>query len=170
MRRLLKFLHTIGAVGLLGAVACLLVLLAIMPEPAKLAEYASMQNAMSAIAKWIFMPSLVITLIAGLLAIAATRAFHDAGWVWAKAATGVLLFESGLTTIQGPIQREAERSAMALTSHLDAEALGASLTAERNTLWIFIALAVANIALGVWRPRLAARGYKPAESGRQKGA
>jgi hypothetical protein len=136
--------------------------MSVLPEPAKLAEYAVMRNAMSAISKWIFMPSLVITLIAGLLAIAVTRGFQDAGWVWAKLATGILLFESGLTGIQGPIQREAERSADAIAGHFDLGTLGTSLTAERNTLWIFAALSTANVILGVWRPRFIRQGRQSA--------
>ena len=51
MRRLLKFLHTIGAVGLMGAMACLLVLLVFVPAPASLAQYALIRGAMGGIAK-----------------------------------------------------------------------------------------------------------------------
>jgi hypothetical protein len=46
-----------------------------------------MRGAMAEIVAWIFLPSLVATLIAGLLAIAVNRAFHDAGWAWVKAAS-----------------------------------------------------------------------------------
>jgi hypothetical protein len=40
LRRLLKFLHTIGAVGLMGAAACLLVLLSFSPSTTSLTGYA----------------------------------------------------------------------------------------------------------------------------------
>jgi hypothetical protein len=40
MRRLIKFLHSIGAIGMMGAMACLLVLLALLPEPMRLSDYA----------------------------------------------------------------------------------------------------------------------------------
>ena len=79
MRRLLKFLHTMGAIGLMGAMACLVVLLGFMPKPTSLSEYALMSAAMGSIVTWIFFPSLALTLIAGLLAIAANRAYHSAG-------------------------------------------------------------------------------------------
>lgn len=55
MRRLMKFLHTIGAVGLMGAMACLVVLLGFLPKPALLSEYAMMTAAMGGIVTWIFL-------------------------------------------------------------------------------------------------------------------
>jgi hypothetical protein len=66
MRHLIKFLHTLGAIGMMGAMACLLVLLAFLPEPMRLSDYASMRAAMGAVAGWIFLPSLALTLVAGL--------------------------------------------------------------------------------------------------------
>ena len=47
-----------------------------------------MREAMAEIATWIFFPSFVLTLIAGLLAIAANRTYHDAGWAWVKLQPG----------------------------------------------------------------------------------
>ena len=154
MRRLLKFLHTIGAIGLMGAMACLLVMLARIPPSTSLGEYAAMRSAMGAISTWVFMPSLGATLIAGLLAIAANPVFHNAGWAWAKLATGILVFEGGLVNIHGPMQEEAEHSASALAGQFDPAALATSLSAERNTLWIILLVATANVVLGIWRPRL----------------
>jgi uncharacterized membrane protein len=150
----MKFLHTIGAIGLMGAMACLIVLLSFMPAPTSLPQYAQMCAATGAVATWIFLPSLALTLIAGLLAIAVNRSFHSAGWAWAKLATGVLIFESGLTAVLGPIQQEAELSARALTGEVDTAALAGSLNSERTSLWVLLAVATANVVLGVWRPRL----------------
>jgi hypothetical protein len=154
LRQLLKFLHTMGAIGLLGAISCLLVLLNVAPSPRSLAAYASTRGAMDSIAAWIFLPSLGVTLIAGLVAIAYSRAYHNAGWAWAKALSGVLLFESGFVGVVGPMRQEAERSAAALAGQVDPATLAASLTAERNTLWILLAVSVFNVAFGIWRPRL----------------
>lgn len=154
MRRLLKFLHTMGAVGLMGAMAPLLVLLSLAPPPSDLAGYALMRGAMGAIATWIFLPSLALTLLAGLLAMAINRAFLNAGWAWLKLATGVLMFEGGLVYVQGPMRQEAEQSARALAGRLDPAQLAASLGAERNTLWVLLAVATVNVVLGIWRPRL----------------
>jgi hypothetical protein len=154
VRHLLKFLHTIGAVGLMGSMASLLVLLSMVPPSTSLAEYAAYRGAMGSIATWIFFPSLGVTLIAGLVAIAYSRAYHNAGWAWAKAVSGILIFESGFVGVLGPMQREAERSLDVVAGRADPATLALSITAERNTLWILLAVAVANVMLGIWRPRL----------------
>ncbi len=154
MRRFLKFLHTMGAIGLMGAMACLIVLMIIEPPPASLAGYALIRGAMAAIATWIFFPSLALTLVSGLLAIAANRTFHNAGWAWVKLATGILMFEGGFAYALGPIQEEAERSANALAGHLDPSTLTGSFGAEQGSLWVLLAVATANVVLGIWRPRL----------------
>ena len=153
-----------GAVGLLGAMACLLVLISVLPPKASLAGsslagsslagYAAIRGAMGVIATWIFLPSLGLSLLAGLLAIAVNRAFHNAGWAWLKLVSGVSLFEGGLQSVEGPMHEEAERSAAALAGHVDPATLAASLGTERATLWVLLAVATANVALGVWRPRL----------------
>ena len=49
---------------------------------------------------------------------------------WAKALSGILLFESGFVGVLGPMQREAERSAAALVGKADPSTLAASLAAE----------------------------------------
>jgi hypothetical protein len=134
--------------------ASLLVLLSLAPPPGALAEYALIRGAMGSIATWIFFPSLGLTLIAGLIALGYSKAFHNAGWAWAKAISGILVFESGFVGILGPMQREAERSAEALAGKIEASSLAASLTAERNTLLILLAVATANVIFGIWRPRL----------------
>src|ERR1700743_1593651 len=138
MRRLMKFLHTLGAVGMMGSMACLLVLLRVPPAPTALAEYALMREAMGAIATWIFLPSLGVTLVAGMLAMALNPAYHNAGWVGVKLATGILVFEYGFMAIQGPIQQEAERSAQALAGQADVASLAQTLHAEQVSLWVML--------------------------------
>jgi hypothetical protein len=154
MRRLMKFLHTMGAIGLMGSMACLLVMLGMTPPPSSLSQYALMRAAMGSVATWVFLPSLALTLVAGLLSIAVNRAFHNAGWAWVKLATGILIFEWGFAAIQGPMQQEAELSARLLADGSDTAALAASLGAEQNSLWVLLAVATANVVLGIWRPRL----------------
>ncbi len=150
MRLLMKFMHTMGAIGFMGAMACLLVLFSFIPAPTSLPEYALMRAAMGGIATWIFLPSLALTLIAGLLAIAVNRPYHNAGWAWAK----LLVFEWGLAAVQGPMQQEAELSARALAHEVDPAMLAASLSAEWKSIWVILAVAAVNVILGIWRPRL----------------
>ena len=153
MRRLLKFLHTMGAIGLMGAMVSLAVMMIYAPPPTDLAGYASVHGVMAAIGKWILFPSLALTICAGMLSIAANPAFHNAGWAWAKLATGVLIFEGGLMRVQGPIQEEAERSASALAGQLDPATLTGSYGGEETSVWVLLAVATANVVLGVRRPR-----------------
>ena len=154
MRRLLKFLHTMGAIGLMGAMATFLVLMSVTPPPSQLAGYAQMRGAMAAVAKWLFFPSLALTLIAGLLALAFTRAYHNAGWAWAKLITGVLIFEAGFVYVQGAMTEEARLANEALAGKVDPATLTGSLSAERGTLWVLLAVTTANVVLGIWRPKL----------------
>jgi hypothetical protein len=67
---------------------------------------------------------------------------------------GVLVFELGFAAIQGPMQQEAELSARALTHEVDSSALAASLGTEWKSLWVLLAVAMVNVILGIWRPRL----------------
>ena len=149
----MKFMHTIGAIGQMGAMACLLVLLSFVPAPTSLSDYSLMRGAMGGIATWIFLPSLGLVLITGLLAIALNPAYHSAGWALAKLFSGILVFEWGFAAVQGPMQQEAELSARALAHEVDPAALAASLDAEWKSLWVLLAVATVNVILGVWRPR-----------------
>ncbi len=152
LRRLLKFFHTLAAAGMTGAMAALAVVVILAPASINTAGYIPIMVAMAKVAAWIIEPSIVLTVVTGLLAMAINAAYQDAGWVWAKAATGILILEGGLHVL-GPIQDEAKRGAGALASGPDPASVASLLTAEGNTLLLLIAVAVANIALGVWRPR-----------------
>jgi hypothetical protein len=52
------------------------------------------------------------------------------------------------------MRQEAEQSALALAGRVDPATLAETLGAERNTLWVLLAVATANVVLGIWRPRL----------------
>ena len=140
----------------MGAMSSLVVLLSTAPPAASLDAYTVMRGAMGAIATWILLPSLALTLVAGLLAIAANHIYQNAGWAWVKLATGILVFEGGLR-VQGSMQEEAQRSAKALAGQVDPATLAGSLGAERTTLWVLLAVATANVVLGIWRPRFTRR-------------
>jgi hypothetical protein len=161
-RLAMKFLHTMGAIGLMGAMACFIVMLYGAPEApltaATLPAYATLRAAMAEIARWLFLPAMAATLISGLIAIAINRGFHNAGWAWVKLLSGVLIFEWGFVGIIGPLQNEAKLAARALAGGADAASLMASLggetAAQRMSLWALFAVATFNVVFGVWRPRL----------------
>jgi hypothetical protein len=152
-----KFLHTMGAIGFTGALAAQIILLTFTPAPDSLEAYAQMRMAMGGIAQWLLLPSFTIVLFTGLWSMAITPAFHSAGWVLIKLASGILVFKGTLLSIQGPAEKEAELSAMALAGEIDTAALGHAMGEEWGALWVILFIAVANVVLGVWRPRFSRR-------------
>lgn len=156
-RKTLKLLHELGAVGVMGALAAYIVLLVTAPQDS-LVEYAAVRRGIAAITQWLLLPSLVLCLISGLLAIAATRAYMDAGWAWLKALSTVAMFEGTLLTINASARRAAEISALAATTgDADPSLLAPILRTEWIGLWTILALSFANVLLAVWRPRLRRR-------------
>jgi hypothetical protein len=147
-RRSLKALHQIAAIGGGGGLAACLVIGA-TANIASPAEFAAARQAIAAVARYVLVPSLAVVLVTGMLAIAATRAFHEAGWAWVKALLGLSVFEATLVTV-GASSRQAELAA----AGADPGLLASLLHSERNTLWLLLALTVANVVLAVWRPRL----------------
>ena len=153
MRKPLKFLHTLAAIGMIGALAAHIILLTLMPEPSSLAEYAALRQGIGAIARWLLLPSLGVVLVSGLLAMAFSGNYYNAGWAWLKLGLGVITFEGTLLTVQGPAIRAAEASARALDGSLDPAEIESMVRGEWGSLWVILAIAVVNVLLAIWRPR-----------------
>ena len=148
VRRSLKALHEIAAIGVGGGLAsCLTINLT--ASHASAAEFAAARQAIAAIARYVLLPSLALVLLTGLLAIAATRGFQSAGWAWAKALLGLSVFEATLVTA-GATREHAELAATAA----DPMQHPTRRQSEPNTMWLLIGLSVANVVLAVWRPKL----------------
>jgi hypothetical protein len=152
LRRVLKILHEVGAVGVVGAYAACLVLIIKSSSRSPLA-YAAMREDIAAIAQWLLMPSLAIVLVSGLLAIAATPAYHNAGWAWCKAVLGISLFEGTLLTVIATARQAAELAAATAAGQGDPAKLAEVVHTQWGGLWMMLALSLANIVLAVWRPR-----------------
>lgn len=151
-RRILKTLHWFGAIGMTGALASHMLLLATAPDDS-MADYAIVRRNIETISGWLLVPSLGIALVSGLLAIAVHSPFQNAGWAWAKAVLGLPMFEGTLATIDSTAQRAAALSAQAAAGGVDPARLSEMLAREWRALWIIMALAIAQTVLGVWRPR-----------------
>lgn len=161
LRHLLKLLHTVGAIGLLGSMATMLVILADITLPTQSLEiYVSQRTIMANIAEWLLLPSLGLTLVAGLFSMAFVKGFHNAGWAWLKLATGVVMFEGTLLGIQGPMEAEAELARRVLASGEGAAVaqLAVNLSSEWGSLWVLGFVAMVNVVVGIWRPRFQRRG------------
>jgi hypothetical protein len=153
IRKLLKFLHEVGAMGVMGAFAVCIVLLINAPSDSLIA-YAAVMRQIALINRFILVPSLAAVLISGLLAIAATESYKNAAWAWIKALLGLSTFEGTLLTVGASARRAADLSSLALTGQGDAVELAQVIHTEWGGLWVLSALVVINIVLAVWRPRI----------------
>ncbi|MCA3213535.1 MAG: DUF2269 family protein [Burkholderiales bacterium] len=157
MRRSLKFIHTVGTATLLGTLALQLVIAfrynALLAGDDAVA--AGARQVMVEVTRWVMGPSLVVVIVTGLLLMGLNRSFASAYWVWAKALIGLLLVKA-VITVNDPVVHEL----MALVAQGIAgkEAALAELARlarmEWLGAWLSVALCVAAVAFGVWRPTL----------------
>ena len=157
MQRILKFLHTLSAIGLAGGLAAYIFALSAAPPDLSPEHYATLRISLNFVSHWLIVPSMVVALASGLLALAATRAYTNAGWAWVKAVSGVLIFESTLGAIDGPAERAEIAGRAVLQGTLDEKTLAALMHNEWAAWWTILGLCVANVVLGIWRPRFARR-------------
>lgn len=157
MKKTLKLLHTLGAIGLTGALIVHLMLLAQLPDLETLAEQAAIREGIATVARWLLLPSLTVVLACGLLSLAAHPPFREARWVWMKALLGLTVFEGTLVSVQGPAVRNAELTGRALAGELDVTRLAGMMHDEWGALWVILTVAIANVVLGVLRPSLRRR-------------
>ena len=153
MQRLMKFLHVMGAIGMIGALAAILVVHASLPPATDVDAYVQMREVLDDLARYLLFPSLGLVLFSGLMSMSLGKFFTGAPWAWAKLALGVVMFEGTLFAVQGPMQREAELARRVMEGSADAAELGLSLQSEWGSVWVILLVAVANVVLGVWRPR-----------------
>ena len=143
-----KTLHAVASIGYGGALAACLVINMVASRTSA-AEFEASRRLFAAIAQYLLLPSMAVVVVSGLIALAATRAYMDAGWAWLKALLGLSVFEATLVAV-GSSQHQAEFAAAAANLGV----IDAMLRSERNTLWLLIAVSAANVVLAVWRPRL----------------
>lgn len=143
-----KAVHDIASIGFGGGLAACLVI-NIVASRASALEFAAARAAYAAIAQYVLIPSMLFVVVSGLIAMAATRGYQDAGWAWVKALLGVSVLVATFRIV-GSGSKQAELASIAT----DPSVVDAMLRSERNMLWLLIALCVVNVVLAVWRPRL----------------
>jgi hypothetical protein len=153
MRRAVKFLHTVASGGMIGAFLGYLVILAFSPQGSPQA-LADMRQTVSALCNYLLLPSLAVALVSGLLSMAVHKPFLEHRWVWAKAVLGLSLFEATLAVIHAKAASASEEAAKIVTGEGDPAMLASIVANEWMTLGALLALCGAQVALGVWRPRL----------------
>ena len=152
-KRTVKFLHTVTGLGLVGGLAAYMLVLWAGPDVTTIDAYAAMRASLAAVSKWLIMPSMLGVLVTGLLAMALHYSYMEAGWVWMKMLSGVLVFEASLGSIDGPAKAAVILSERARAGEIDAATLAAGVRDEWGAYWTLLFLAVANIALATWRPK-----------------
>jgi O-antigen/teichoic acid export membrane protein len=152
-RKSLKLLHTLSAFGFTGGIIAYMLLAEYGPAPAPSREFADVRAAIYFTTRWIVTPSMLIVAVSGLLAMAVHHPFQNALWVWLKALSGLLIFEATLASVDGPARRAAKAAADAVNGDITAAALERAVIDHWGALWVLLILAVANVVLGIWRPR-----------------
>ncbi len=153
MKKSLKFLHSLGAAGMTGALVAQLILLAVSPDPVALPEYAATRAAIAAVTTWLLLPSLTLMLVSGLLAIAAHPPFGNLAWVWIKLALSLSIFQPVLMWVHGPAVRLAEHAATATAGSVVSPDIATAMRNEQAMVWVILVICIANIVLAIWRPR-----------------
>ena len=148
----LKVLHTLAACGLIGGLGAYMLMLVLAPQETA-ADYADLRETIKAISDYLLLPSLALALVTGLLAMVVHYPFQERGWAWIKAASGILMFKGILTIVSAKAGHAAEMSRKIAEGAAPPDALKGLVDLEWGTLWIVMALSVANVALGVWRPK-----------------
>lgn len=156
MRKFMKVLHTFAACGMVGALLAYGIVLAFAPHDTAQAVAAARQT-IAALCSYLLLPAMGAALISGLLSMAIHRPFQEQRWVWLKALLGLSVFEATLGIIQSKANDAAALSAKIAAGAAEPGALKDAVDSEWMALGVIITLAVANIVLGVWRPRLARR-------------
>ncbi|MFK8032158.1 MAG: hypothetical protein AB8G18_18150 [Gammaproteobacteria bacterium] len=149
----MKFIHTVGAVGLSGGLAAYILVLVSSSDGAATVDYASLRNSLAFVSKWLLVPSMMITITSGLVAVIVNDKYIDAPWVWVKALTGLIFFEATLASIDAPAQQAAVAMAQAVAGEIDAETLARLVRNEWGAWWLLLGLSILNVALGIWRPK-----------------
>lgn len=151
MRKALKILHTVASGGLIGGLMAYMILL-LAVDPGSLAAYADLRAAIAAVSNYVLLPSLAVALVTGLFSMAMHPPFLNKPWAWIKAGLGILMFKGVLTIVGAKADHAASVSAKIAAGEAAPGALDGMLTLEWYTLATVMALCIANVVLGVWRP------------------
>jgi Predicted integral membrane protein (DUF2269) len=161
MRKALKILHTVAAAGLIGGLGAYVVLLLAHPQGTP-GAYADLRQVLGAVGNFLLIPSLGIALVTGLVSMAVHGPFVNQGWAWLKAGLGILMFRGVLMLVGSMADYAAVVARRIADGEAERRVLDAALAHEWSVLGMVMALSVANVVLGVWRPRFAMSAHRRA--------
>jgi hypothetical protein len=152
MRKTIKILHSLASCGMIGALLGYMILLSYGPRDTP-AQYADTRQAIVVLCDYILVPSLGIVLVSGFVSMLVHKPYMQKGWVWVKALTTIGIFESTMVVVQSKASAGADISMRIAKGQADASAL-AELAQEWGAIGVVLTLAVANVLVGVWRPKI----------------
>ena len=129
-----------------------MLVLAAAPDVVSIETHAALRESLAQVARWLIVPSMVVALSSGLLAMMVHTPFMNQWWVLFKAVAGILIFEATLASIDAPAQQSARAAVRALAGEIDADQLAALMRDEWGAWWTLLALSAANVAVAIWRP------------------
>lgn len=153
MRKATKILHTLASCGMIGALLGYIVILVAAPQDTP-AAYANARATIAALCNYVLLPSLAIALMSGLLSMVVHPPFRETRWAWLKALLGLSTFEATLGIIGAKASSAAALSAKIAAGEAEQKALADAIAYEWGSLTAIMLLTVANVVIGVWRPRL----------------
>ena len=162
-RKTLKLLHTLAACGMIGSLAGYAVLLTWGAQDTP-AQYADLRVSISALCSYLLVPSLGLALMSGLFAMVVHTPFMEQRWAWAKAAMGIAMFEGTLGFVGHKATAAQKFAARVADGSATQAQMQEVIAREWMGLWVVLALTLANVILGVWRPRLQGRSAKPVDA------
>jgi hypothetical protein len=149
MVRVIKILHTLSAIGLMGGVAAFVVLRSAGPTPDD-AAWPALCHALVVLHARLIVPSMLLCLFSGLASMIAHRPYWNALWAWLKALSGLAALEltfrlQGLST--------------SLSTETNLTDLTTGLRLESSSCWVLLTVAFFNVVVGIVRPKF---GLRPA--------
>jgi len=154
MRKSLKILHSLAAAGLVGGLGCYLAILFLLQAPTT--GTMGLRLGLQTVGDYLLVPSLAVALVSGLLSMAIHKPFQDKGWVWLKAAMGLLMFK-GVLTLVAASRDQAALSAKAQSAMPPSAVSGGPAGHEWGLVWVLLAISIANVIVAIWRPLLRRR-------------
>lgn len=152
-RKTSKLIHTLAAAGMIGGLAAYGAFMLALPAEAT-ESYAAMREMVHWTARHLIIPALWVALISGLLSMIVHRAFLEFRWVWLKAVLGLVTVEGTILVIGGATRDVAVAARKVVEGEAPISVLDTALAGEWRGLIAIMVLAVVQVILGVWRPRL----------------
>lgn len=152
MRKIVKIIHTLAACGMIGGLVGYLVLLYWGPR-ATPGQYADLRQTIVVLCDYLVVPAMLATVVSGFASMGVHRPYLRRGWVWVKALTAIGIFEATMAAVKWKAVVAAEVATKIANGEAGASALE-DFDREWGAVFVVVALAVANVVVGVWRPRV----------------